>query len=192
MKQLKLLFAALVLLVSVFAFSTPANAAGYYYKWNGYSGGQYKFVTSKAFVNAVKKGKVTVNGQTVIPKISEKSMKKSADPMMEYALGNHNIKSKYIKRKYDTVFLLNDNLKVMGIEMPVKQGKITKQQFTKIYGGTYTEAQIIPKETSVYYKFKNHYFEGVFNKKNQLIRISVSSFADGQLGKDVDEILFGE
>ncbi|WP_414043972.1 hypothetical protein ACMGE9_04010 [Macrococcus sp. EM39E] len=56
----------------------------------------------------------------------------------------------------------------------------------------YSEAQIIENELSVYYKFKNHYFEGVFNKKNQLIGISFSSHLSGQFGKDLDEILFSE
>lgn len=190
MKLLKHLMITLVTLVVLSTVTSTADAAGYYYKWKGYSGNSAGYVTSKPFVNAVKKGKVTVNGCTVSSKVSEKSLTKSSQVMMKYALGNHNLKSKYLKRKYDSVILLNDNLKTIGIEMPVKKGKITKQQFKKIYGSNYAEAQIIENETSVYYKFKNHYFEGVFDKKNRLIRVSISSFVSGEFGKEIDDILF--
>ncbi|WP_414049224.1 immunodominant staphylococcal antigen IsaB family protein [Macrococcus animalis] len=192
MKRLKLALMALIVFVSVISFSSPANAAGYYYKYKGYSGNNYQFVTSKSFVNAVKKGKVTVNNYTVVNKVSEQSLQKSSQVMLTYALENKKVKSKYIKRKYDTDIFLNDNLKVYSIIMPVKKGKITKNQFIKTYGKNYSEAQIIENEFSVYYKFKNHYFEGVFNKKNQLIGISFSSHLSGQFGKDLDEMLFSE
>ncbi|MCG7421109.1 hypothetical protein MHJ97_11895 [Macrococcus epidermidis] len=192
MKHLKILLISLIVILSVIGFSTPVNAAGYYYKYKGYSGNNYQFVKSKSFVNAVKKGKVTVNGRTVTNKVSGLSLEKSSSAMIKYALENKKLKSKYIVRKYDTVYFLNDNLKTYAITMPVKKGKITKKEFIKIYGKNNSETQVIENETSVYYKFKNHYFEGVFNKKNQLIGISLSAHVSGQFGKDIDEMLFGE
>lgn len=192
MRHLKMLIMSLIVILSVIGFSTPANAAGYYYKYKGYSGNNYQFVKSKSFVNAVKKGKVTVNGRTVTNKVSGLSLEKSSSAMIKYALENNKLKSKYIVRKYDTVYFLNDNLKTYAITMPVKKGKITKKEFIKIYGKNNSETQVIENETSVYYKFKNHYFEGVFNKKNQLIGISLSAHVSGQFGKDIDEMLFGE
>lgn len=192
MKRLKILLISLIVILSVIGFSTPVNAAGYYYKYKGYSGNNYQFVKSKSFVNAVKKGKVTVNGRTVTNKVSGLSLEKSSSAMIKYALENKKLKSKYIVRKYDTVYFLNDNLKTYAITMPVKKGKITKKEFIKIYGKNNSETQVIENETSVYYKFKNHYFEGVFNKKNQLIGISLSAHVSGQFGKDIDEMLFGE
>ncbi|WP_312039729.1 immunodominant staphylococcal antigen IsaB family protein [Macrococcoides bohemicum] len=192
MKRLKILLISLIVILSVIGFSTPVNAAGYYYKYKGYSGNNYQFVKSKSFVNAVKKGKVTVNGRTVTNKVSGLSLEKSSSTMIKYTLENKKLKSKYIVRKYDTVYFLNDNLKTYAITMPVKKGKITKKEFIKIYGKNNSETQVIENETSVYYKFKNHYFEGVFNKKNQLIGISLSAHVSGQFGKDIDEMLFGE
>jgi len=192
MKRLKILFTALVVILSMISFTTPANAAGYYYKYKGYSGNNYQFVKSKTFVNAVKKGKITVNGRTVTNKVSALSLEKSSSAMIKYSLENKKLKSKYILRKYDTVYFLNDDLKTYAITMPVKKGKITKKQFIHLYGKNNAEMQVIENETSVYYKFKNHYFEGVFNKKNQLIAISFSGHVSGQLGKDLDEILFGD
>ncbi|RAI79069.1 hypothetical protein BFS35_012695 [Macrococcoides goetzii] len=192
MKRLKILLISLIVILSVIGFSTPVNAAGYYYKYKGYSGNNYQFVKSKSFVNAVKKGKVTVNGRTVTNKVSGLSLEKSSSAMIKYALENNKLKSKYIVRKYDTVYFLNDNLKTYAITMPVKKGKITKKEFIKIYGKNNSETQVIENETSVYYKFKNHYFEGLFNKKNQLIGISLSAHVSGQFGKDIDEMLFGE
>ncbi len=192
MKRLKILLISLIVILSVIGFSTPVNAAGYYYKYKGYIGNNYQFVKSKSFVNAVKKGKVTVNGRTVTNKVSGLSLEKSSSTMIKYTLENKKLKSKYIVRKYDTVYFLNDNLKTYAITMPVKKGKITKKEFIKIYGKNNSETQVIENETSVYYKFKNHYFEGVFNKKNQLIGISLSAHVSGQFGKDLDEILFGD
>lgn len=192
MKRLKILFTALVVILSMISFTTPANASGYYYKYKGYSGNNYQFVKSKSFVNAVKKGKITVNGRTVTNKVSALSLEKSSSAMIKYSLENKKLKSKYILRKYDTVYFLNDDLKTYAITMPVKKGKITKKQFINIYGKNNGEVQVIENETSVYYKFKNHYFEGVFNKKNQLIAISFSGHVSGQFGKDLDEMLFGE
>lgn len=192
MKRLKILFTALVVILSMISFTTPANASGYYYKYKGYSGNNYQFVKSKSFVNAVKKGKVTVNGRTVTNKVSALSLEKSSSAMIKYSLENKKLKSKYILRKYDTVYFLNDDLKTYAITMPVKKGKITKKQFIHLYGKNNAEMQVIENETSVYYKFKNHYFEGVFNKKNQLIAISFSGHVSGQFGKDLDEILFGD
>lgn len=192
MKRLKILFTALVVILSMISFTTPANAAGYYYKYKGYSGNNYQFVKSKSFVNAVKKGKITVNGRTVTNKVSALSLEKSSSAMIKYSLENKKLKSKYILRKYDTVYFLNDDLKTYAITMPVKKGKITKKQFIHLYGKNNAETQVIENETSVYYKFKNHYFEGVFNKKNQLIAISFSGHVSGQFGKDLDEILFGD
>lgn len=192
MKRLKILLISFIVILSVIGFSTPVNAAGYYYKYKGYSGNNYQFVKSKSFVNAVKKGKVTVNGRSVTNKVSGLSLEKSSSAMIKYALENKKLKSKYIVRKYDTVYFLNDNLKTYAITMPVKKGKITKKEFIKIYGKNNSETQVIENETSVYYKFKNHYFEGVFNKKNQLIGISLSAHVSGQFGKDIDEMLFGE
>ncbi|QYA45221.1 hypothetical protein KYI13_02525 [Macrococcoides bohemicum] len=192
MKRLKILFTALVVILSMISFTTPANASGYYYKYKGYSGNNYQFVKSKSFVNAVKKGKITVNGRTVTNKVSALSLEKSSSAMIKYSLENKKLKSKYILRKYDTVYFLNDDLKTYAITMPVKKGKITKKQFIHLYGKNNAEMQVIENETSVYYKFKNHYFEGVFNKKNQLIAISFSGHVSGQFGKDLDEILFGD
>lgn len=192
MKRLKILFTALVVILSMISFTTPANASGYYYKYKGYSGNNYQFVKSKSFVNAVKKGKITVNGRTVTNKVSALSLEKSSSAMIKYSLENKKLKSKYILRKYDTVYFLNDDLKTYAITMPVKKGKITKKQFIHLYGKNNAETQVIENETSVYYKFKNHYFEGVFNKKNQLIAISFSGHVSGQFGKDLDEILFGD
>lgn len=192
MKRLKILFTALVVILSMISFTTPANASGYYYKYKGYSGNNYQFVKSKSFVNAVKKGKITVNGRAVTNKVSALSLEKSSSAMIKYSLENKKLKSKYILRKYDTVYFLNDDLKTYAITMPVKKGKITKKQFIHLYGKNNAEMQVIENETSVYYKFKNHYFEGVFNKKNQLIAISFSGHVSGQFGKDLDEILFGD
>lgn len=192
MKRLKILFTALIVILSMISFTTPANASGYYYKYKGYSGNNYQFVKSKSFVNAVKKGKITVNGRTVTNKVSALSLEKSSSAMIKYSLENKKLKSKYILRKYDTVYFLNDDLKTYAITMPVKKGKITKKQFIHLYGKNNAETQVIENETSVYYKFKNHYFEGVFNKKNQLIGISFSGHVSGQFGKDLDEILFGD
>ena len=191
MKQFKLIVLALLIMITVIQ-PTQANAAGYYYKWKGYSGNSYQYVTSKAFVNAVKKGRVTVNGRTVEKKIKAESLNKSAEVILTYAFENKKVKSKYIKRQYDTVIFLNDKYKTYAIEMPVKKGKITKKQFIKTYGKPYSEIQGVDNETSIYYKFQNHYFEGIFNKKNQLIGVSFSSHIVGQVGRDVDEFLFGE
>lgn len=192
MKRLKILFTVLVAILSMISFTTPASASGYYYKYKGYSGNNYQFVKSKSFVNAVKKGKITVNGRTVTNKVSALSLEKSSSAMIKYSLENKKLKSKYILRKYDTVYFLNDDLKTYAITMPLKKGKITKKQFIHLYGKNNAETQVIENETSVYYKFKNHYFEGVFNKKNQLIAISFSGHVSGQFGKDLDEILFGD
>lgn len=192
MKRLRNLFIALIAVLSIISISTPANAAGYYYKYNGYSGNNYQFVKSKAFINAVKKGKVTVNGKTVVNKVPMESVDKSSETIMTYSLENKKIKSKYIQRKYDSVFFLNDHLKTYAIIMPVKKGKITKQQFIKMYGKNYAEVQVIDNEISVYYKFKNHYFEGAFNKKNQLIAVSMSSHIGGQFGKEFEQMIFGK
>ncbi|MBC9875652.1 immunodominant staphylococcal antigen IsaB family protein [Macrococcoides bohemicum] len=192
MKRLKILFTALVAILSMISFTTPANASGYYYKYKGYSGNNYQFVKSKSFVNAVKKGKITVNGRAVTNKVSALSLEKSSSAMIKYSLENKKLKSKYILRKYDTVYFLNDDLKTYAITMPVKKGKITKKQFIHLYGKNNAETQVIENETSVYYKFKNHYFEGVFNKRNQLIGISFSGHVSGQFGKELDEILFGD
>ncbi|MCE4956058.1 immunodominant staphylococcal antigen IsaB family protein [Macrococcoides caseolyticum] len=191
MKRIQLLFLAFVMMIGLAFTQQTASAQSYYYKWNGYSGGNYTFVTSKAFKNAVKYGKVTVNKRTVAGKMKPEAFEKSSEAMLEYGLMNPKLKSKYIQRKYDTVFILNDQMKVYAIDMPVKKGKITKQQFIKTYGKKYGEIQFKPGETSVNYKFKKHYFEGVFNKKNRLIRISFSARVGGQLEKDADSLLFG-
>ncbi|TDM41532.1 hypothetical protein ETI08_05155 [Macrococcoides goetzii] len=192
MKRIKILLMTLIVILSVISFTSPASAAGYYYNYKGYSGNNYQFVKSKSFVNAVKKGKVTVNGRTVTNKVSALSLEKSSSAMIKYSLENKKLKSKYILRKYDTVYFLNDDLKTYAIAMPVKKGKITKKQFINLYGKNNAETQVIENETSVYYKFKNHYFEGVFNKRNQLIGISFSGHVSGQFGKELDEILFGD
>ncbi|RXK17390.1 hypothetical protein [Macrococcus sp. DPC7161] len=191
MKHFKLIVLALLIMITVIQ-PTQVNAAGYYYKWKGHSGNSYQYVTTKAFVNAVKKGRVTVNGRTVEKKIKAESLNKSAEVILTYAFENKKVKSKYIKRQYDTVIFLNDKYKTYTIEMPVKKGKISKKQFIKTYGKHYSEIQEVENETSIYYKFQNHYFEGIFNKKNQLIGVSFSSHIAGQVGKDVDEFLFGE
>lgn len=192
MKRLRNLFIVLIAVLATVSISTPTSAAGYYYKYNGHSGYNYQFVKSKSFINAVKKGKVTVNGKTVVKKVPIESVEKTSEPMMEYDFGNKKVKSKYIKRKYDTVFFLNDHLKTYAIVMPVKKGKITKKQFIKIYGKNYAEMQVIDNEYSVYYKFKNHYFEGIFNKKNQLIGVSMSSHISGEFGNEFEQMIFGK
>lgn len=118
---------------TVDAKTTTAKSVKHYYKWNGYTGYSYQFVTDKHFINAVKQSNVTINGWKVTTQLGKTNLKPVIKAYHDFKY-KKKFDKKYLVKKHDTVAFKKDG-KIIGIYLPVKKGKISIQTIEKAYLG---------------------------------------------------------
>lgn len=118
---------------TVDAKTTTAKSVQPYYKWSGYTGESYQFVTDKHFINAVKQSNVTINGWKVTTQLGKTNLKPVIKAYHDFKY-KKKFDKKYLVKKHDTVAFKKDG-KIIGIYLPVKKGKISIQTIEKAYLG---------------------------------------------------------